>query len=125
MAKDFTQTDLEKIVGELDKAIPENSAYKYPIKCSIVDKDDVNAYATLTKEDKDLRATMVVFTGLVKDMAGDERLIRAVVAHEISHLSLGHALALDPTARDLKNLWTREQEFAADKSGADALVKLG
>jgi hypothetical protein len=124
-ASDFTQSDLETIVTELDKAIPENPQYKYPIKCSVVDKDDVNAYATLTKEGTDLRSTMVVYSGLVKAMGGDKRLIRAVVAHELSHLSHGDALAFDPAAKDLKNLWTRQQEFAADKSGADALVKLG
>ncbi|HWA83933.1 MAG TPA: M48 family metalloprotease, partial [Fimbriimonadaceae bacterium] len=124
-AREFTASDLEKIVTELDKVIPENPDYKYPIKCSIVDKDEVNAYATLTKEGTAKRSTMVVFTGLVTKMDGDVRLIRAVVAHELSHLSLGHLSAIDPAARDLRNLWTRQQEYAADKSGAEALVKAG
>src|SRR3954447_2230383 len=105
------------MVTELDKVIPENPHYKYPIKCSVVDKDEVNAYATLTKEGSDLRSTMVVFSGLVKQIGGDERLIRAVVAHELSHLSLGHALDTNPAARDLKNLWVRQQEFEADRAG--------
>lgn len=124
-AKDFTQADLEKIVAELGKVIPENPDYKYPIKCTIVDKNEVNAYATLTKEGADKRSTMVVFTGLVKQIGGDERLIRAVVAHELSHLSLGHLSTPNYSGRDLMNLWTRQQEFAADKSGAEALVKAG
>lgn len=122
---DFTQADLEKMATELDRVIPENKAYKYPIKCSIVDENKVNAYATLTKEGTDYRATMVVYTGLVKAIGGSERLIRAVVAHELSHLSLGHHLDLDPAARDLKNLWVRQQEFEADKFGAIALEKSG
>lgn len=122
---DFTQADLEKIVTELDRVIPENKAFKYPIKCSIVDENQVNAYATLTKEGTDYRATMVVYSGLVKQIAGSERLIRAVVAHELSHLSLGHHLDLDPAARDLKNLWVRQQEYEADKFGAVALEKCG
>jgi predicted Zn-dependent protease len=124
-AGDFTQADLEKMVAELDKAIPENPNYKYPIKCSIVEKDDVNAYATLTDEGADKRATMVVYSGLLKEVKGEERLVRAVVAHELSHLSLGHNAAIDPAARDLRNLWTRQQEFEADKTGCNALIKLG
>lgn len=123
--KDFTQADLDKMVAALDKVLPHNPKYKYPIKCSIEVNADVNAYATLTKEGKDFRSTMVVYTGLVKAIGGDERLIRAVIAHELSHLSLGHNLDMRPAARDLKNLWIRQHEFAADKSGADALVKAG
>jgi len=122
---EFTQADLEKMVEKLDKAIPENPNFKYPVKCTIVTKDDVNAYATLTKEGNDNRATMVVYSGLIKQIDGDQRLIRAVVAHELSHLSLGHNAAINPKARDLRNLWTRQQEFEADATGAKALVKLG
>jgi hypothetical protein len=124
-AAEFTQADLQKMVTELDKVIPENPKFKYPIKCSVDKDDEVNAYATLTKEGEDHRATMVVHQGLVTAIGGDERLIRAVVAHELSHLSLGHVLDIDPAARDLKNLWTRQQEFEADKYGAIALEKSG
>lgn len=124
-AGDFTQADLEKMVSELDKVIPENPHYKYPVNCSIVESDEVNAYATWKKEGDDRRSTMVVYSGLVKAIGGDQRLIRAVVAHELSHLSRGHMDDLDPAARDLKNLWTRQQEFEADKYGAEALTKAG
>jgi len=125
MAADFTLADLQKMVTELDKVIPENPKYKYPVACSIVEKDDINAYATVRDENGSPRASMVVYTGLVKAINGDQRLIRAVVAHELSHLSRGHLDQADPTARDLKNLWTRQQEFEADKYGAIALVKAG
>lgn len=124
-AADFGQADLEKIVTEIDKAIPHNASYKYPVKSSIVAEDQVNAYATVTKEGNDLRATMVVYTGLIKRCNGDQRIIRAVVAHELSHLSLGHNTDINPAARDLNNLWTRQQEMEADKFGAAALVKAG
>src|ERR1044072_1835961 len=113
------------MVGELDKVIPRNANYKYPIKCSIEDVDKVNAYATLTKEGTDRRATMVVFTGIVKRCNGDQHILRAVVAHELSHLGVGHKLDVNPAARDLNNLWTRQQEMEADKDGASSLVKAG
>lgn len=124
-AATFTQADLEKMVTELDRVIPENPTYKYPVKCSIVDSKDINAYATITKEGDDKRSTMVVFTGLVTAIDGDQRLIRAVVAHELAHLSRGHLNDINPAAKDLRNLWTRQQEFEADKYGAEALVKAG
>lgn len=124
-AADFTQADLERIVGELDKVIPHNANYKYPVKCTIENQDKVNAYATLTKEGNDLRATMVVFSGIVKRTNGDQRILRAVVAHELSHLSLGHNMDVNPAARDLNNLWGRQQEMEADKYGGDSLVKAG
>jgi hypothetical protein len=125
VAKDFTQADLEKMVVELDQVIPRNSKYLYPVECSIVDKADVNAYATVRKEGTGLRAKMVVFTGLVKATGESEKEVRAVVAHELAHLSRGHLDDINPAARDLRNLWTRQQEFEADKYGAEALVKCG
>jgi len=121
----FTQADLEKMVKELDAVIPHNTSYRYPVQCEIVDQPKVNAYATRIPEGTALQAKMVVYTGLVKACDGDQRLIRAVVAHELSHLSRGHLDELDPKARDLRNLWTRQQEFEADKFGAEALVKTG
>ncbi len=123
--KTFTQGDLEKMVAELDKVIPHNEKFKYPIKCSLVDKPDVNAYATVIKDGDDLQSTMVVFTGLAKGTGYDQRLIRACVAHELSHLSRGHMIGPRPAASDLSNLWTRQMEFEADKFGAEALVKAG
>jgi hypothetical protein len=125
VATDFGQADLDKIVNELDKVIPHNANYKYPIKASIVDEDVLNAYATYTEEGTDKRATMVVYTGLIKKADGDPRLIRAVVAHELSHLSLGHSIDPKPAAADLQNLWIRQIEYAADKFGAESLVKAG
>ena len=125
IAADFTQSDLEKIVRELESVLPADKELEYPIKCSVVDKKDVNAYATATKEGDKYRATMVVYTGLVDFAKGDLKMIRAVVAHEVSHLSRGHITGASPAARDLSNLWTRQQEFDADITGASALQRLG
>ncbi len=121
----FTQADLEKIVAELDAVIPHNPGYKYPIKVSLVDKPEVNAKAGFETVGKDKQAIMVVYTGLAEFADQDVRLIRACVAHELSHLSQGHSLEASPAARDLDNLWTRQQEYDADKFGAAALLKAG
>lgn len=124
-ADGFTQADLEKMVKELETVLPPDPKLVYPIKCTVVEKKDVNAYATATKEDGKLRATMVVFSGLVDFAKNDLKMIRAVVAHEVSHLSRGHVTGPAPAAADASNLWTRQQEFDADITGASALQRLG
>ena len=123
--KPFGQADLQQMVDELDKAIPHNPKYVYPIKCDILKDEGVNAWAFAEKEGDKLQARMQVFTGFVAATHGDPRLIRACIAHELSHLSQGHVQASLPAARDVMNLWIRQQEFDADKYGAEALVKTG
>lgn len=125
MAKEFTLADLQRIVGELEKVLPKNPAFRYPIKCELAKDPEVNASAGYEEDGKVKQAIMLVNTGLVDGVKGDERLLRACIAHELSHLSLGHALEVRAAARDLRVFWKRQQEYAADKSGADALVKTG
>ncbi len=125
----FTQADLVKMVRELEAFAPKNAKYLYPIQCEIVDEDNVNAYATAIFDPKNKEAKpqskMVIFTGLVKFVDGDPRIIRAVVAHEISHLSDGHVYGSTPRANDLSQFWNRAQEGEADKSGAILLQRAG
>lgn len=124
---EFTQKDLERMVRELDAFAPKHPDYLYPIKAKLVEEDEVNAYATLEKPEagKKPQTLMVVFTGLVKEMKGDARLIRAVVAHEIAHLSKGHVSGPSFIPGDLANLYTRQQEFEADATGAAFLQRAG
>lgn len=123
---EFTQADLEKMVKELEAYAPKHAEYVYPIKASLVKSDDVNAHATLELNDKkQLQSVMVVYTGLVKHCNDDLNLVRAVVAHEISHLSHGHCTAPLWKAKDLSQYWTRQQETEADQTGAAMLVRAG
>ncbi|MBC8066628.1 MAG: M48 family metalloprotease [Chlorobia bacterium] len=128
LAQDFTQAELEKMVAELDAVSTRNSKYIYPIKCSVVTNDDVNAYASiekLPKEGEKPQGVMVVYTGLVKFAKNDRKLIRAVVAHEVAHLMQGHVLRPRFVATDLEHLWTRQQEMDADLTGAKLLERAG
>lgn len=125
-AQSFGQADLEKVVKELEVYSAKFPDYVYPIKSSVVEKDDVNAYATVEKDKNGkLQGVMVVYTGFVKFVNGDLRLIRACVAHEISHLAKGHCTMPGWKPSDLNNLWTRQQEFEADVTGASLLQKAG
>ncbi len=148
----FTKADLERMVAELSAAIPQNAGLIYPIDSDVLQDDDVNAYANIEDNPKDPKkpqAIMRVKTGFLKflDRAcekgyvvgldpndpkrtfrlkpGDQvRLLRAVVAHEMGHLSRGHVLsAMKPG--DLKVIYTRETEREADAVGAAALQRTG
>lgn len=126
LAQSFTQADLEKMVKELEVYSPKFPEYVYPIKASIVENEEPNAYATVEKnKDGKWQPIMVVFTGFVKFTNADLRLIRACVAHEISHLAKGHCTMPGWKPSDLNNLWTRQQEFEADVAGASLLQKAG
>ncbi len=129
LSANFTKADLEKMVRELEAFAPQNPRYQYPIQCEIEEDDSVNAYATavFNKEDEKAKpqAKMVIFTGLVDFVKGDQRIIRAVVAHEISHLSDGHVYSSVPRAEDLSQFWNRAQETEADTSGAILLQRAG
>lgn len=126
-AADFTLADLEKMVRELESVAIKNEMYKWPIKCSIVSDPRVNACATMDKPkgNEKPQALMEVNTGLIKEANGNARLIRAVVAHEVAHLSKGHVNNLSYRARDLENVMTRQQEFEADSYGAALLQRAG
>lgn len=123
---EFTQAELEKMVKELEGYATKNPEYVYPIKVTLETNPKINAYATVEPNaDKKLQAVMVVFTGLVTHVKGDRNQIRAVVAHELAHLSHGHCTGPLWKARDLGQFWTRQQEAEADSSGAAMLVRAG
>lgn len=124
----FTVADLQKMVDELKPYLPEDPRFTYPIKCVVVEKNDVNANASIEidpKAPKDAKpqAKMTVYTGLLTFMK-DIRLVRAVVAHELSHLAKQH-LGKTYKTDDLKLIFTRQQEYEADATGAIALEKAG
>lgn len=126
LAQSFTTADLEKMVKEIEVYSDKFPEYVYPIKASVVESKEINAYATVEKDKNGKwQGVMVVFTGFVEFCKGDLKLIRACVAHEIAHLSKGHCTMPGFKPSDLDNLWTRQQEFEADIVGASILQKAG
>lgn len=124
----FTVDDLKKMVSELELYCPRNPAYEYPILCEVEQNDEPNAYATIRDqgEGKKPRAVMVVLTGIMPLLKGDRRLLRATIAHEMSHLSNGHALDEQRAAADdFFVLYTRQMEYEADEMGAAMLQRAG
>jgi tetratricopeptide (TPR) repeat protein len=124
----FTVADLQKMVDELKPYLPEDPRFAYPIKCIVEDNKEVNANASFIYDEKAPKgskpqAKMTVYTGLLTFM-GDMRLVRAVVSHELAHLSKQHLLKGYKTT-DLSLIFTRQQEYEADATGAIALERAG
>lgn len=124
----FTTEDLQKMVGELERYMVKYPEYTYPIKCTVDSDPEVNAYATVEfSEDENAKpqAVMVVHQGLVDFVKEDKNLIRAVVAHELAHLSKGHPTTPGFKPGDLNSLFIRQIELEADVVGASLLQASG
>jgi tetratricopeptide (TPR) repeat protein len=124
LADEVTLDDLKAIVAEFETVVPENPAYTYPIEVSILESEEVNAGAGVRVEEGVLYATLEVNTGFVEAVGGDPAKMRAVIAHEMAHLALGHAIEGFDEG-DLDHALTRQEEFAADATGVLYLEKLG
>lgn len=123
----FTQAELEALVAEFDAIVPRFELYTYPIEATIVEDETVNASAGFRLEGEDLsiaQTILMVNTGFLEAVQHDRRLIRAVVAHEMAHLALGHSVEWANT-NDLDHALTRHEELAADAAGARYLAELG
>lgn len=123
----FTQAELEALVAEYDAVVPHFDLYTYPIEATIVEDAEVNASAGIRIEGPQgatLQTILVVNTGFLEAVGHDRKLIRAVVAHEMAHLALGHSAEWADT-NDLDQALTRQEEMAADAAGATYLEALG
>lgn len=123
----FGKPEFEKLVLELEGLAPKNPNYIYPIKAVWDESDEFDAYATVeqTKEKDKYQAVMVVSRGAFKFFNNNVNMLRAVVAHEVAHLSHGHCTAPVWKAADLSQYWTRQQEMEADATGAAILTRGG
>jgi tetratricopeptide (TPR) repeat protein len=125
----FGADQLEQMARELLAIAPPNPAYSYPAEIRMIEPDadgrsPVNAQASVTPQDGKLLPFVEMFRGLVDAAGGDPRILRAVIAHEVAHLSLGH-----PTRNygqgDVQHHHTRQEEREADELGARLLEQLG
>jgi predicted Zn-dependent protease len=125
----LTLDELTKMVREMELHALKNDQYVYPVKVELLDDPEINAHATVEIDESNPKAkpqaVMAVYTGFVNHVKGDRRLIRAVIAHELSHLTHGHCTNPIFIARDLSQYMTRQQEREADMTGAALLIRAG
>jgi len=123
-APPFGQAELEALVAELGRVVPENPEYHYPLEARMVEDPVENAFAGYEERD-DVKQTFVQMNrGLVDLVHGDRRILRACVAHELAHLACGHSLT-NPGDRDTDNVYTRQEEWEADRLGVAYLEQIG
>lgn len=123
-ADEFTLEDLKALVAEFETVVPHNPNYTYPIEVTIKEDDEINAAAGVRPDGDKLQATLEANTGFIAAVDGDPAMMRAVIAHEMAHLALGHAID-GSLFTDFDQLMTRQEEFAADAAGAGYLEALG
>ena len=124
-----TLEELQALVDEFDAVVPHFGHYVYPIDVTIDPSDAVNAGAGLEERyDADgnpyYQAILMVNQGFLDATGHDRAMLRAVVAHEMAHLALGHAVE-NADLGDLDHALTRQEELAADAYGARYLAELG
>jgi tetratricopeptide (TPR) repeat protein len=118
--------DVKAIVAELEQVSPPNPDFVYPITVQIQEDATINAgagYFTYTGDDTKY-ALVQVNTGMLGAPGLTAPHLRAILAHELAHMALGHAMHKIAEG-DTQHALTRQQELEADRVGADYLVALG
>ena len=122
----FDQGLIQALVTELETVVPQHPDYLYPIDLAIEPSAEVNAgagyYEFLGIEGK--HACLTVNQGLLIAPGMTKARLRAILAHEMAHLALGHALHAS-IEDDTEHVLTRQEELEADRIGAGYLSALG
>lgn len=109
----------EQVFQQLLAASPTPSHMLWPPALEIVDKEEINAFATLRKKKDGTEYPVVVcYSGLIhQDVEGNPDRLAYVLGHELSHHILGHTKGAAGETEFLKATFSRDQEIAADHAG--------
>ncbi len=109
----------EKVFEQLLTVAPAPAGMPWPPKLELIDKDEINAYAAMQKDDKGKDHPIVFcYAGLIKKaVEGNSDRLAFILGHEIAHHLLGHTRKPDGDTEFLRATFSREQELAADREG--------
>lgn len=114
----------EQVFQRLLVSVPPPSDMPWPPKLEIVDKDEINAFATMRRQDGGQYPVVVCYNGLLtRVVEGNADRIAYVLGHEISHHILGHARATPGGTEFLRATFSRDQEIAADRKGMEFALR--
>src|SRR6267142_1704623 len=121
------QAQTQQVFARLVAVAPAPAGIPWPPRFEIVEKDDINAYAVVRKKDDGAPDTVVVcFSGLLdKVIEGDADRLAYVLGHELAHHTLGHTKEKPAQTEFLRVTFTRAQELAADRGGAELALRAG
>jgi adhesin HecA-like repeat protein len=114
----------EQVFQQLLVSVPPPTDMPWPPKLEIVDEDEINAFATMRKQDGGQYPVVVCYNGLLKRVVeGNADRVAYVLGHEISHHVLGHTKATAGGTEFLRATFSRDQEIAADRKGMELALR--
>lgn len=114
----------EQVFQQLLVSVPPPSDMVWPPKLELVDKDEINAFATMRRQDGGQYPVVVCYNGLLtRVVEGNADRIAYVLGHEISHHTLGHTRATPGGTEFLGATFSRDQEIAADRKGMELALR--
>ena len=137
-ATDWNSETALKRVNTIGSKLLKANNVNYPIEFKVSEEEDINAYANIDKE-------IYVYKGLLEYVDNDEELA-GVIGHEMGHIINGHCakqgvlntgiavvasmVTTNETASAVgqtlaANKISRNDEFEADITGVDLMVKAG
>jgi len=114
----------EHVFQQLLSAAPMPANMDWPPKLEIVDKDEINAFATIRTNNGKKYSVVVCYAGLIKrDVEGNADRLAYVLGHELAHHLLGHTRAPEGNTEFVKATFSRDQEIAADRRGMELALR--
>lgn len=117
----------EQVFHQLLAVAPVPTGMSWPPELQIVDKDEINAFATVRKDGQGIDHPVVVcYSGLIdRAVEGNPDRIAFVLGHELGHHVLGHTITTKGSTAFLQTTFSREQEIAADQKGMELALRAG
>jgi tetratricopeptide (TPR) repeat protein len=117
---DSDRTLAEQVFQQLLTSTPIPPNMNWPPKLEIIDKDEINAFATMREHDGGKYPVVVCYDGLIKRaVEGNADRMAYILGHEMAHHILGHSSLSSKDTEFLNATFTREQEIAADRKGME------
>ena len=103
---------------------PTSSNMTWPPKLELVDKEDINAFATMWRKDSKEYPVVVCNAGLIKKVVeGNADRLAYVLGHELAHHILGHTKAQNGDTEFERASFSRAQEIEADRIGMELALR--
>ena len=115
-----------QVFKQLLSVVPAQQRLPWPPALIIVDKGEINAYASIEKKDAQIQPVVVCYNGLLQDVVeGNADRLAYVLGHELAHHILGHSQIPKENTDFLRATFGRAQELDADREGMELAVKAG